>query len=279
MQIGGGITIFAPGLNVRRTWDEGTTYINVLKLIYNDTHYALIPLLITLAIVIILVLLMSKYNELLKEQVKNKIWISLYCFCCFLGWGLILVIAELTYLRVHMIGQGTLPLLYLLILWLWLLIEYLLKVFSKYIVSLCSIFIVVLSFSNAWHNIRVMTAIQWQVKEDIAIAHEKNIPLVIRPYEVVFKNAYYKKNGEYIDTSEYSAFSGTVKETQIYGDRLLFHIPTIGLNNNLLINGILKWFEFTGELDIKKSKEADPRVINVYPSFLEILVDRSKSIL
>ena len=284
LAIGGIITIFAPGVISRKTWDPNASHINALKLIYKDMHYALIPLLIALVVIITLTLLISKYNKPLKEKVKQKVWVSVYCFCCFLGWALIVILAKLPYIRVLIIAQGILPLLYLLILWTWLLIDNLPKTFIKQIVSVCSVLIIILSFYAAWHNIRVMTAIQWKLRDDITISNEKSIPLVVIPYQATFKNAYYKKNESYATTSELgNGFSGTIEEYQKYGGRLLFHIPTIesyrGPDSWSPFLNILSWYEFTGEVDIEESKKAKPRVIDEYPTFLEILSERLKSII
>jgi len=284
--IGGGITIFAPGIALRKAWSPNASHTNALKLIYQDIHYALFPLLIVLIVIITLVLFISKYNKPLKEKVKQTIWISLYCFCCFLGWALIIVLAKLPYIRVLIIGQGMLPLLYLLILWTWLLIDNLPNTFIKYIVSACSILIIILSFYTTWYNIRVMTAVLWKLKDDIAISNEKNIPLVIIPYEATFKNIHYKKNGNYATTSENESFSyGTaIEEIQKHGGRLFFHVHTIvtyeGHNTQLnpLIQ-ILNRHEFTGDIDIEASKKAKPRIIDEYPTFLEIFKERLKSII
>ena len=284
LAIGGIITIFAPGVISRKTWDPNASHINALKLIYQDINYALIPLLISLIVIITLVLLISKYNKPLKEKVKQKIWVSVYCFCCFLGWALIVILAKLPYIRVLIIGQGILPLLYLLILWTWLLIDNLPKIFLKQIISACSILIIILSFYTAWHNIRVMTAVQWKLRNDIAISNEKNIPLVVVPYQATFKNVYYKKNDNYATTSELgNGFSGTIEEYQKYGGRLLFHIPTIksyrGPNTWSPLVNILNWYEFTGDIDIEASKKSEPRILDEYPTFLEIFKERLKSII
>ena len=193
LAIGGGITIFAPALSRRAML--GQSYIDTLNVIYSDLNYALVPLVLVIIVVILSTMILSRNNSILQEKIKSQFWISIYCMCCFFGWGLIVTLAKVPYLRVQIIGQGILPLLYLLIIWGWLLLEQLPKIVNKYIIPCFCGIIILISFTNTGHNIKVMTAIQWQLKENILKANENKTKLIVYPYIASFKISTIKKEG------------------------------------------------------------------------------------
>ena len=227
---------------------------NNLYIIFKEV--LLFSLVLLSFVIVIYAILWHKKQLILSKNSKDEnefIYRSLYLFCLWLGFIVILYIGRIPYFRTFVIATTVLPLVYLIILGGS-------KLFSTIsfpkITVVIPLLIIIYTLYVTIYNIDLMNKIIKDFQKQIVIAQETNTDLIIPVYDAPFKHIYVKLGNKYFNMSEMGSHlnPGSSEQMQKDGIRIFYHV----LTDIQTTRWKMKFYNYTGEIANNQS------VTNIY---------------